>query len=534
MAVVAAVGFGVISASGSERAQAASPAAYSAKGFDTSHHNAHPIQWSAAARAGYSFVFHKATQGTGYRDPKFAGDFAGSSRAGLMAAPYHFYDSGSGSAQAAHFIRTARAAGYDGKRPGQLPPVVDLEKIRGRCPAGVSNAQVSDFLAKTRQAFGVNPIVYTSKDFADTCLRGNVSALANSPLWQPRYQSGATEPAPVGGRYWSIWQYTETGSVPGLRGNVDVNVYKGTLTQLRRLAHLAPGSGAGTAKPATPSTALWPVLKSGSRGVNVTTAQHLLAAAGHSTTADGIYGPATRNAAAAFQRSHRLTADGVIGPNTWNKLIRTVRSGSSGSAVKAAQAQLAGYGNRIAVDGAFGPATRNAAIAFQRSHGLSADGVIGPKTWNKLINGAKKATWPAPAKPAPANGKLTQRQALAQLGAAGIKAPVGRTSLEGVRARTIQGVIALKKKSGCTITITGGTESGHSTRGNYSHANGYKLDLRTRDEGRCVTNWIKTTQRKGAPRGNDARWHGTLNGITAEYVYEIPRNGGTHWDITFI
>ncbi|RPK53961.1 MULTISPECIES: GH25 family lysozyme [unclassified Streptomyces] len=544
MVAVAAAGFGLISYSGNEQAQANSPAAYGVKGFDTSHHNSHPIQWSAAARAGYSFVFQKATQGTGYRDPQFAGDFAGASRAGLMAAPYHFYDTGSGAAQADHFIRTARAAGYDGKRPGQLPPVVDLEKIRGRCPAGVNNTQIAAFLARARQAFGVNPIVYTSKDFADTCLRGNTGALANSPLWQPRYGSGTREPAPVGGRYWSIWQYTENGTVPGLRGKADINVYKGTLTQLRALAHLSPGqtpTGPGTGSttppappttPPAPSTAVWPLLKNGTRGVNVTTAQHLLAAAGQSVTADGIYGPNTQNATAAFQRSHGLTADGIIGPNTWNKLTQTVHTGSSGSAVKAAQARLAGYGNRIAVDGAFGPATRNAAMAFQRSHGLTADGIIGPKTWNKLVNGTK-TTQPAPTQPAPANGRLTQRQALTQLAAAGIKAPVGRTSLGGVRARTIQGVIALKKASGCTITITGGTESGHSA-GPRSHANGYKLDLRTRDEGRCVTNWIKTTQRKGAPRGNNARWHGTLNGISAEYVYETPRSGGVHWDITFI
>ncbi|MGW2183450.1 GH25 family lysozyme [Streptomyces sp. NPDC001732] len=554
MVAVAAAGFGLISFSGDEKAQAAGPAAYSVKGFDTSHHNSHPIQWSAAARAGYSFVFQKATQGTGYRDPKFAGDFADASRAGLMAAPYHFYDSGSGAAQADHFIRMARAAGYDGKRAGQLPPVVDLEKIRGRCPAGVSNTQVGAFLAKTRQAFGVDPIVYTSKDFADTCLRGSVSSLANSPLWQPRYESGTREPAPVGGRYWSIWQYTESGSVPGLRGNADVNVYKGTLTQLRRLAHLAPGQSPtrpapttpttpttpptpSTPPPTAPSTAVWPLLKSGSRGVNVTTAQHLLAAAGQSVTADGIFGPNTRNATTAFQRSHGLAADGIIGPKTWDKLTRTVRTGSSGPAVRAAQAQLAGYGNRIAVDGAFGPATRNATVAFQRSHGLAADGIIGPKTWNKLVNGTKATTPapPAPTTPAPGNGRLTERQALAQLAAAGIKAPVGRTSLAGVRARTIQGVIALKKASGgCTIVITGGTESGHSTRGNHSHAKGYKLDLRTRDEGGCVTNWIKSTQRKGAPRGTDARWHGTLAGISAEYVYEVPRGGGVHWDITFI
>ncbi|MGW1513510.1 GH25 family lysozyme [Streptomyces sp. NPDC002394] len=537
-ATVAAGAYGVVSVTG-DAANAASPTSYAVRGIDTSHHNAHPIGWSTVKASGESFVFHKATQGARYRDPKFAGDFAAALRAGLMAAPYHFYDTGTGTAQAAHFIRTAKAAGYDAKRPGQLPPVVDLEKLDGRCPAGVNSTEVAAFLAKTRQAFGVTPIVYISKDFADTCLRGKTAALANHPLWQPRYKSGSKEPAPVGGRSWSLWQYTEHGSVPGVTGDVDRNVYKGTLAQLRRLAHLAPATGQPAPAPAPGGTApaaakSWPLLKAGARGTDVRTAQHLLNAAGHRLDADGAFGPATTSAVKNFQTRNRLDADGVIGKDTWTKLIRTVRPGSSGEAVKAAQAQLAGYGHTIKIDGAFGPATTSAVKAFQTRNRLDADGVVGPDTWHKLVAGTTTHTpAPAPSAPAPSgNGKLTQRQALAQLAAAGIKRPVGRTSLEGVRARTIQGVIALKKASHCEIVITGGTESGHNA-GPYSHAKGYKLDLRTRDEGRCVTNWIKNTQHKGAPRGKDARWYGTLNGVSAEFVYEVPRNGGVHWDITF-
>ncbi|MFD1275990.1 hypothetical protein ACFQ51_43080 [Streptomyces kaempferi] len=67
-----------------------------------------------------------------------------------------------------------------------------------------------------------------------------------------------------------------------------------------------------------------------------------------------------------------------------------------------------------------------------------------------------------------------------------------------------------------------------------SHARGYKLDLRTHHEGACLTPWIKTTQHKGSPRGNDPRWHGNLDGISLDYVYEAPRRGGVHWDITFV
>ncbi|MEV5086004.1 peptidoglycan-binding protein [Streptomyces sp. NPDC056159] len=287
-------------------------------------------------------------------------------------------------------------------------------------------------------------------------------------------------------------------------------------------ASTKPGPRSGSH--ATPLKAVWPTLKTGSRGTNTLTAQHLLAARGHPLTADGVFGQKTAKAVRDFQRKNRLAADGVIGPNTWTKLTNlTLAPGARGQAVKALQVQLG-----VRADGIFGKKTKTAVSNFQKKNRLAVDGVVRPATWHRIVAGTTTPAIPTSGR----DVRLDHRLALQQLAAAGIKAPVGRTSLNGVRARTIQGVIALKKASRCTITITGGTESGHSN-GKYSHANGYKLDLRTRDEGRCVTNWIKTTQRKGKPRGNDPRWHGTLNGISAEYVYETPRNGGIHWDITF-
>ncbi|KAI9162868.1 6-hydroxy-D-nicotine oxidase 3 [Paramyrothecium foliicola] len=51
------------------------------------------------------------------------------------------------------------------------------------------------------------------------------------------------------------------------------------------------------------------------------------------------------------------------------------------------------------------------------------------------------------------------------------------TSFEGLREATVQGAITLKKACKCSLTITGGTETGHA-RSTYSHGNGYKLDFR--------------------------------------------------------
>ncbi|MEU6158267.1 peptidoglycan-binding protein [Streptomyces sp. NPDC047130] len=144
------------------------------------------------------------------------------------------------------------------------------------------------------------------------------------------------------------------------------------------------GSGGGSAPAPAPGVS-WPVLKSGSQGADVRSAQYLLKASGHQLDVDGSFGPKTRSAVVAFQRSRALAADGVIGPNTWAKLIRTVKSGSTGSAVKAAQIQLNVYNHGLSVDGSFGTKTRSATLAFQKNHRLAADGVIGPNTWRTLL-----------------------------------------------------------------------------------------------------------------------------------------------------
>ncbi|MGW4234876.1 peptidoglycan-binding protein [Streptomyces sp. NPDC004980] len=145
------------------------------------------------------------------------------------------------------------------------------------------------------------------------------------------------------------------------------------------------GGGGGGQVPAPAPGVSWPVLQNGSKGADVRSAQQLLTARGYAVGADGVFGPATRAAVIKFQKSRSLAADGVIGPNTWSKLIRTVQSGSSGQAVKAAQTQLKVYGYGLTVDGAFGAKTKSATVAFQKNHKLSADGVIGPNTWRALL-----------------------------------------------------------------------------------------------------------------------------------------------------
>lgn len=71
-------------------------------------------------------------------------------------------------------------------------------------------------------------------------------------------------------------------------------------------------------------------------------------------------------------------------PATWHPPA-TQRYGNRGDLVKQIQAALKGYGfDPGPLDGIFGPKTLAAVKAFQRSRGLSQDGIVGPQTWLKL------------------------------------------------------------------------------------------------------------------------------------------------------
>lgn len=131
----------------------------------------------------------------------------------------------------------------------------------------------------------------------------------------------------------------------------------------------------------------WPTLKAGGKGVEVTALQHLLVSRGHALSVDGVFGSANKAKVKAFQTSQRLAADGVVGVRTWTKLVVSLRTGADGPAVKAAQTLLRARGQAVAVDGSFTATVAAKVKAFQKSAGLTADGVVGVRTWAALLNG---------------------------------------------------------------------------------------------------------------------------------------------------
>lgn len=139
-----------------------------------------------------------------------------------------------------------------------------------------------------------------------------------------------------------------------------------------------------------------PVLRQGSSGVAVKDLQVRLTKHGFNPgKTDGIFGSNTKSAVLAFQKSANLAQDGIVGNQTWAALgahchkpmhhCPTLAQGSTGPEVVKLQRLLKDNGHYTGnLDGIFGPLTRSAVVAFQKSAGLAQDGIVGSKTWSAL------------------------------------------------------------------------------------------------------------------------------------------------------
>ena len=78
--------------------------------------------------------------------------------------------------------------------------------------------------------------------------------------------------------------------------------------------------------------------------------------------------------------------DGIAGPATLAG-CPTLKKGASGNITKLLQEKLVTLGySTNGVDGIFGSGTYSAVREFQKTRGLSADGIVGQGTWRKLLN----------------------------------------------------------------------------------------------------------------------------------------------------
>jgi len=196
------------------------------------------VNWSEVARSGERFTFVLATDGVSFTSPTFSAQYSGAKDAGLFRGAYHFArpDEPDAPMQANRFLDVVRYSN-DGR---SLPAVVDMENNpNGAQCYGLTTSQmiswIRGFLDTVRERTGRDGIIYTSRSFWQACT-DNSTAFTSYPLWLAEY--GVSQPELFGGwPYYSFWQYTNTGSVPGVNGNVDRDLWNGSVDGLQRLAN---------------------------------------------------------------------------------------------------------------------------------------------------------------------------------------------------------------------------------------------------------------------------------------------------------
>lgn len=225
--------------SGVDRAQA-----LPIQGIDVARYQEN-VDFAAARDDGIRFVYMKATEGKDYIDPNFLRNWDRARQAGMPRGAYHFMNwCSSAEEQAAWFTRMVP------NDADALPPVLDLEwQNSSRCPNKASRAEtlvnVRLMLEAMEQHTGKLPVIYTDINFHRDIMENEPFA---NMFW---LRSTAAEPQKrYLNRTWTFWQWTQTGIVRGVRGDVDRNAFFGsesdwqiflaTGCDVRAIATLAP------------------------------------------------------------------------------------------------------------------------------------------------------------------------------------------------------------------------------------------------------------------------------------------------------
>lgn len=202
--------------------------------------------FAAIKAAGVLAVIHKASQGRGYVDPRYTDRKKAALDAGLLWGAYHFLDASPPQDQADHFLNAVHGGDFE---PGSVLLACDFERWPTSQPT-LNHAYQFMRACDMDQGASTSCVLYSGDVIRETC-RPHVGGHQNSAmigvdefmrkhrLWLAQYGptakvpwpwNEAREDSPAPGVW--LWQWTETGNVPGCKGHVDGNYFAGTPTDL--------------------------------------------------------------------------------------------------------------------------------------------------------------------------------------------------------------------------------------------------------------------------------------------------------------
>ena len=190
---------------------------YPVAGIDVSKHNG-DIDFHKVAADDYQFVFIKASEGKTYKDNAFDRNYEGARDAGLMVGAYHFFRKNrSGKEQADNLLKVVKGKKLD------LPLVIDLEDDWGNGAATSRSTALQRVMEMVNclKSNGYSVMIYTNGDGYKKYYK---DILVDCDLWLCSF----TSPDLLPDVPHVIQQYSHEGTVNGVKGKVDLNVYRGS------------------------------------------------------------------------------------------------------------------------------------------------------------------------------------------------------------------------------------------------------------------------------------------------------------------
>lgn len=179
-------------------------------GIDVSSHQGE-IDWDKVAdNDDIRFVYIKASEGKTYSSPHYTANIRHAQERGLLVGSYHYLSSRSAiEEQFRNFTRTLAQTEQD------LIPMIDVEE-RGAWTRVQLIDSLTRMCAMLERQYGVKPMIYSTMDFYNRNLAPQFNGYH---LYIGRY--GDTPPQINWKGTYTIWQFSESGIMPGINAYVD-------------------------------------------------------------------------------------------------------------------------------------------------------------------------------------------------------------------------------------------------------------------------------------------------------------------------
>lgn len=188
-------------------------------GFDVSEYQG-KINWEEVKTVEdtfkLGFVLIRATAGKNRVDRQFKTNWKQSKSNSFIRGAYHYYRPNENSIQQAeNFITNVTL------EKGDFPPVLDIENLPRSQSIDSLKVGLKRWLKKVEDHYKVKPIIYSGERYYKDFLKDDFKEY---PFWIANYNFFVENIKDE----WLFWQFTEKGTILGIEGPVDLNIYNGT------------------------------------------------------------------------------------------------------------------------------------------------------------------------------------------------------------------------------------------------------------------------------------------------------------------